>query len=134
MATIRKFEDIEAWQEARKLNRLLFAATNTRGFRENFDIRGQLRGSSNSIMSNIAEGFERDGDREFRQFLSIAKGSVGELRSQLYGAMDSGLIPQETFDDLCGRATSVSRMIAGLMKYLSTSTIRGTKYKTRSIQ
>jgi len=80
-------------------------------------------------MSNIAEGFERSGTNEFVQFLAIAKGPVGEVRSQLYIASDQGYIDKDTFDKLVSLATEVSRMISGLMSYLRKSSVRGTKPK-----
>ena len=81
MATFQKFEDIEAWQRARELTREIYTASNENPFSKDFGLRDQVRKTSVSIMSNIAEGFERDGTKEFIQFLSVAKGSSGELRS-----------------------------------------------------
>ena len=80
-------------------------------------------------MSNIAEGFERDGDKEFRQFLALAKGSVGELRSQLYVALDVGFVSQPEFGELYGLANETARFIAGFMRYLGSSTLKGAKYR-----
>jgi four helix bundle protein len=82
-----------------------------------------------SVMSNIAEGFERDGRGEFVQFLSVAKGSLGELRSQLYIAVDQRYIDQSEFQSLSGQCSEIGRMIAGLIEYLRSSTIKGGKYK-----
>ena len=89
-----------------------------------------MRRASASIMSNIAEGFERSGSGEFIQYLAIAKGSSGEVRSQLYIALDQGYLTQEVFVRLSGLAGDTARMVAGLMNYLRKSGIKGTKYKT----
>jgi four helix bundle protein len=83
MSTIERFEDIEAWKLARKLTSLIYEVSAARDFSRDFALRDQIRRASISIVSNIAEGFERDGDREFLQFLSVAKGSCGEVRAQL---------------------------------------------------
>jgi four helix bundle protein len=80
-------------------------------------------------MSNIAEGFERGGDKEFRQFLSLAKGSVGELKSQLYVAADVGLLSQDQFNELYSLANDTARMVAGFMRYLGGSELKGSKYR-----
>jgi four helix bundle protein len=82
-----------------------------------------------AVMSNIAEGFERAGNKEFLQFLSIAKGSAGEVKSQLFVALDQSHISQERFDELLGLANEVGQMIGGLMRYLRSSTMKGAKYK-----
>jgi len=81
-------------------------------------------------MSNIAEGFERGGIGEFLQFLAMAKGSTGEIRAQLYIALDQEYFDKRTFDQLSGQAKEISRMIGSLMNYLKKTKIRGTKYKT----
>lgn len=97
MATIKSFEDILAWQKARILANRIYGLSCTGSFESDFKLRNQINGSSGSIMDNIAEGFERDGKREFIQFLSIAKGSAGEVRSQLYRALDRKHINEPTF-------------------------------------
>ena len=129
MATFQKFEDIEAWQRARKLTREIYTVSNENPFSKDFGLRDQIRKASVSIMSNIAEGFERGGTKEFIQFLSIAKGSSGELRSQLYVALDQGYLKEEMFDRLLVTALETSRMISGLISYLRKSKMKGTKYK-----
>ena len=129
MATISKFEDIEAWQLARELTKAIYAISNDGAFARDFGLRDQIRRASVSIMSNIAEGFERGGDKEFFQFVSLAKGSSGEVRAQLYVALDAGYIDQQTFSRLSDMATQINRMLAGLMKYLRSSELKGSKYK-----
>jgi len=129
MATFQSFEAIEAWQKAKELTRGIYAVSNKGPFSKDFGLRDQIRRASVSIMSNIAEGFERGGTREFIQFLSMAKGSSGEVRSQLYVAVDQGYIDKETFEQLYTLAGEASRMITGLMKYLRKSNVKGVKYK-----
>ena len=129
MATIHRFEDIEGWKIARELTKDVYTMTSTGMFSRDFGLRDQIRNASVSVMSNIAEGFERDGNKEFGNFLSIAKGSAGEVRSQLYVALDQGYISQEQFNTTYSKANDNGRVIAGLMKYLRTSDIRGLKFK-----
>ena len=129
MTTFNNFEEIEAWQKARYLTRKIYSLSNQGSFSKDFGLRDQIRRASVSTMSNIAEGFERGGTKEFVQFLSIAKGSSGEVRSQLYVAVDQGYINKETFDYLFDLASETSRMIAGLMNYLRKSKLKGSKYK-----
>jgi four helix bundle protein len=129
MATFQKFEDIEAWQRARGLTREIYTVSNETPFSKDFGLRDQVRKTSVSIMSNIAEGFERDGTKEFIQFLSVAKGSSGELRSQLYVALDQGYLEEERFERLLGIVLETSRMIGGLINYLRKSKMKGHKYK-----
>ena len=98
MATIKKFEDIISWKEARELNRLLARIIDSGKFRNNFRLINQIEGSAGSVMDNIAEGFERESNREFVRYLSIAKASCGELRSQLYRALERRYINQNEFN------------------------------------
>jgi four helix bundle protein len=129
MAAINRFEDIEAWRLAREMTKAIYAISNDGAFARDFGLRDQIRRASVSIMSNIAEGFERGGDKEFFQFVSLAKGSSGEVRAQLYVALDAGYIDQQTFSRLSDMATQINRMLAGLMKYLRSSELKGSKYK-----
>ena len=129
MATIHRFEDIEAWQKARALTKTLYAVSANGPFYRDFVLRDQSRRAAVSIMANIAEGFERDGNKEFVQFLAVAKGSCGELRSHLYVAIDQGYMTQDQFKSACQQAVEISRMISGLMNHLRQSAIRGSKYK-----
>jgi len=129
MATFQSFEDIEAWQKARELTRKVYAISNAGTFSRDFGLRDQIRRASASIMSNIAEGFDRSGTREFIQFLAIAKGSAGEVKSQLYIAIDQNYIDKETFDRLFALAAETGRLIGGLINYLRNSSIKGAKYR-----
>ncbi len=129
MATFQKFEDMEAWQRARVLTNQIYDVTSQDSFRRDLNLVDQLRRAAISIMSNIAEGYERDGTKEFLHFLSIAKGSAGEVRAQLYIALDRKYISSESFQTLNETATQVSRMITGLMKYLRQSDLKGIKHK-----
>jgi len=129
MATLTKFEDIQGWKKARELTRAVYTVSNRGTFSKDFALREQIRRAAVSIMSNIAEGFERGGKAEFIQFLSIAKGSTGEVEAQLYIAFDQNYINQEEFDALKELADSTKRLIAAFMNYLKQSEIKGQKYK-----
>jgi len=129
MATIERFEDIEAWKRARTMARKIYAISREGPLSKDFGLKDQLRRASVSAMSNIAEGFERDGTQEFIHFLSMAKGSSGEVRSQLYVALDEGYISQEQFDELYRDAESVSKMAAGFIEYLRRTDLRGKRFR-----
>ncbi len=129
MAKIEKFEDIEAWKKARELAKEIYAISNEGLFARDFGLRDQIRRAAVSVMSNIAEGFERGGDKEFGQFIAHAKGSSAEVRAQLYVALDQGYIDKPTFDRLAELTIHINRMLAGLMKYLRSSEFKGSKYK-----
>lgn len=129
MSTIKRFEDIQAWQKARELTCEVYQASSTAEFRRDFSLRDQIRRAAVSAMSNIAEGFERGGDREFIQFRSIAKGSTGEIKAQCYAALDAGLITQPIFQQLYDKATATGALIGGFMKYLLEARKRGVKFK-----
>ena len=130
MATFKKFEDIEAWQKARQLTRRVYRVSRTGAFARDFGLRDQIRRAAVSIMSNIAEGYDRSGTGEFIQFLSNAKGSAAEVKCQLYVALDENYINNSTFDELSALVTEIGNMVGGLMSYLRRSGIKGTKYKT----
>jgi len=122
VANIERFEDIESWKKARVLTTRLYAVTNDGPFSRDFELRGQIRRAAVSILSNIAEGFERGGgDKEFCRFLSIAKGSAGEVRAQLYVALDAGYLSPAQFDELTPLATDVSRLLSRFMQYLGSA-------------
>jgi four helix bundle protein len=130
VATWKEFEDIDAWQRARALTARIYKIINaTPTLRRDFFLADQLRRSSNSIMSNIAEGFDRGGRDEFLHFLSIAKASAAECRSHLYVAHDAGYIANDEFDALRSLARECSAMTNGVMSYLRNSPIRGAKFK-----
>ncbi len=111
---IEKFEDFIAWQKARRLTSKIYEATNLGKFARDFGLKDQIRRSAVSIMSNIAEGFERGRASEFHQFLSIAKASCAELRSQLYVALDADYITPEHFGQLMADATETGQVVGGL--------------------
>lgn len=129
MATFQRFEDIDAWQRARQLTQEIYKVSSQGSFARDFSLRDQIRRASVSVMANIAEGFERSGTGEFAQFLSIAKGSVGEIKTHLYVALDQGYLSQQDFDGMSAAAAEIGRLIGGLMSYLRTTAIRGTKFK-----
>ena len=109
-----RFEDLVAWQKGRVLTAEIYRVTNEGAFARDFGLRDQIRRAAVSVMSNIAEGFERQYSKEFRQFLSIAKGSCAEVRSQLYIALDNGYLTKETSEKLLALSEEVSRIISGL--------------------
>lgn len=129
MGTIRNFEELEIWQKARVFCRNIFRITNYELFLKDYKLKEQIRGSSGSIMDNIAEGFERGGNKEFIHFLYIAKGSCGEVRSQLYRALDYGYISENEFESLYMEAKTLSQDISNFIQYLKNSQMRGEKYK-----
>jgi four helix bundle protein len=128
MSSFKTFEDIEAWQKARVLCKQIYAASNRGEFKKDFALKDQIRRASVSIMSNIAEGFERDGRKEFIQFLSIAKASTGEVKSLLYVALDNDYIENDAFKQLYSSANEIGKMIGGLINYLRGSSIKGSKF------
>lgn len=131
MATVQRFEDLNIWQLARDLCKEAYEITKVEMFSKDFRFKDQIRASSGSVMDNIAEGFERNGKAEFIQYLSIAKGSTGEVRSQLYRAFDQNYINKEKFDDLYKLTSEIASKISNFISYLNTSGIRGSKFKNR---
>ena len=131
MATIKRVEDIQAWQKARAVCKRIYLITNDGRFARDFGLRDQIRRAAVSILSNIAEGFERGGSREFMQFLAIAKGSAGEVRAQLYGALDQDYVHRHVFEEVIGEVDEISKMINGLISYLRGSGIKGTRFRER---
>ena len=133
MATIKHFEDILSWQKARILNDKIGLLIDNGSFKSNYRLINQIEGSAGSIMDNIAEGFERSGNKEFVQFLYISKGSCGELRSQLYRALDRKYIYQDQFDEFYNAVIEISVLIQKLINYLYESDIKGPKYKDKVV-
>lgn len=131
MATIKRFEEIKAWQKARALNIKVGNIIDKGQFNRNFRLINQIEGSADSIMDNIAEDFERNGNKEFIQFLYVAKGSCGEFRSQLYRALDRKYINQEEFDELYEISIEIIVMLQKLVNYLEQSELKGNKFKNR---
>jgi four helix bundle protein len=129
MAKIERFEDIEAWKKARELTKIIYEVTAQGKLATDFSLRDQLRRASVSIMANIAEGFERGGNKEFRQFLATAKGSAGEVKTLLYVALDAGLTSTEQFQRISALADEASRLLAGFQRYLKTSDKKGSKFQ-----
>ena len=132
MATITQFEDLEVWQLARKLNEEIFPLLELLEERKSFKLKEQLDGSAGSVMDNIAEGFERSGNREFINFLSFAKGSLGEVRSQLYRMQDRKFTDQEKFDFYNTKCIELGNRIGRFMIYLNNTDIKGKKFQRTS--
>jgi four helix bundle protein len=129
MATITRFEDLEIWQEARRLAKEIHFISLETELKTDFRFRGQIKAASGSVMDNIAEGFERNGNLEFRQFLSIAKGSAGETRSQLYRVLDFNYINEEKFTILKIDYENLSGKINNFISYLNKKDFKGTKFQ-----
>ncbi|HLO89734.1 MAG: four helix bundle protein [Chloroflexota bacterium] len=126
--TIEKFEDLEIWQLAHELTKDVFNITNREVFKKDFRFRDQIRASAGSIMDNIAEGFERGGNKEFAQFLYIAKGSCGETRSQLYRSHTFEYIEEDELIPLIKLALRLNVKISNMITYLKNSELKGAKF------
>lgn len=118
MAKIERFEDIQAWQKARELNKKIYDITKNSHFSKDFSLKDQIRRASVSIMANIAEGFGRRSTKEFSNFLNMAHGSAAEVQSHLYVALDQNYITQQVFQMHYDEVDAVSKMIQGFMNYL----------------
>lgn len=130
MAKIEKFEDLIVWQKSRELTKLIYRITSDGKFSRDFALRDQIRRSSISIASNIAEGFGRNGNKEFIQYLSLANGSLCEMRTQAYIAKDLEYITNSDLLEIKELSNEIGRLITGLVSYLQKSELKGTKFKT----
>lgn len=119
MPKIERFEEIKAWQLSRDLVLSVYQASGKGPFATDYALRDQIRRASVSVMSNIAEGFERESDKELKRFLYMAKGSAGEVRSQLFVALDLGYLTTDQFADLRTKAEEASKALSGFISYLS---------------
>ena len=129
MSAVKNFEELNTWLQSREFCNDIFRITNYDQFSKDFRLKDQIKASSGSIMDNIAEGFERSGNKEFIQFLYIAKGSCGETRSQLYRALDFNYITEEEFEILKEKSIKISQSIGNFINYLKQSEMKGSKYK-----
>lgn len=129
MATIARFEDLKSWQKARQLSLHIYELTRNRNFYADPDLTRQIRRASGSVMDNIAEGYGRGGRLEFVQFLGIAKGSLTEVKSQLYRSLDNEYVSQQEFETLYQEADETGKLIDGMIVYLNKTDVKGRKYQ-----
>ena len=126
---MKRFEDLDVWKKARELVKDVYIYTKRDPFHSDFGLSNQIQRAAVSIMSNVAEGFERGGNKELVNFLSIAKGSCGEVRCQVYIAFDLGYIAEDEFKSLLNKCISISVKLQSLMQSLKQSDFKGSKYK-----
>ena len=131
MATFQKFEELEIWQLSRKLSQIVYNFTMKAGFSKEYVLKDQIKRSIGSVMDNIAEGFDRNGNAEFIHFLTIAKGSVAEVQSQLYRSFDYQLITEVELNSSYALGNEIKNKIGAFIKYLNTTKIKGLKFKDR---
>ena len=129
MAAVKDFEELAIFQKARELSKKIYPVTNKDGFKSDYRFVQQIRAAAGSIMDNIAEGFERGGNKEFLNFLYIAKGSCGEVRSQLIRANDVGYLTDEEYNELYTECRKLSASIMNFIKEIKASDITGAKFK-----
>jgi four helix bundle protein len=129
---VKYFEDLEIWKDARLLTKAIYRLTQDAKFAKDYALRDQIRRAAVSVMSNIAEGFERSGNLEFTQFLYVAKASCGEVRSHLYVALDQSYVAPKDCDDASKSFRRLSIMIGNLIDYLKCSGMKGSKYTATS--
>jgi four helix bundle protein len=128
MATWSRFEDLPIWQDARVLAKDIYRISSTDQFSKDYRFCGQIRAAIGSVMDNIAEGFERENNKDFIQFLYFAKGSCGEVRSQLHRAKDVEFISDEVYKEYIERAINLNTSIYNFIKYLKNSDVSGMRY------
>ena len=121
MGSFKSFDEIVAWQKARVLTKEIYLVTSLLKFDKDYSLKDQIRRSSVSVMANIAEGYDRRGDKEFIRFLNIAKGSLSEVKSHLYVAFDIDYIKEEKLNTLFILIDEIGKLISGLIKYLKTN-------------
>jgi four helix bundle protein len=129
MSKIERFKDLEIWQHSRDLCKYIFELTMKVPFNKDFSLIDQIKRSSGSVMDNIAEGFERNGNKEFITFLYYSKGSCGEVRSQLYRALDFKYISEDDFNNGFTKTDNISKELSNFIKYLKNNDLKGYKYK-----
>lgn len=129
MATIKQYEDLDIWKLAKELCKDVYKIIKTTKLEKNWKLKDQIDGSVGSVMDNIAERFERGGNKKFIYFLSIAKASCGETKSQLYRCYDRGFISEEELNILKEKCTTISGKIGAFMNYLNKSEYKGQKFK-----
>ena len=129
MATWTQFEDLQIWQSARALSKEIYRITSSGDFSKDYRFCSQIRAAVGSIMDNIAEGYEKDNNKEFIQFLYIAKGSCGEVRSQLHRAWDANFITEDVYNKMIVNAKSLNSAISNFINYLKNAEILGNRYK-----
>jgi len=127
--TIEKFEDLIIWQLGRDLAKEIYILTKSDCWKEDYEFRSQIRNSSGAVPDNISEGFEREGNNEFVNFLSIAKGSCGECRSQIYRAFDRQYLGKDQFDHFIAKTSILCSKIHNTIAKVNTSGFKGTKFK-----
>ena len=125
----RSFENTEVWKDARSLIKDIFRATKSELMKHEYFLQDQMKWSALFILSNISEGFERDGNKELIQYLSYAKGSAGELRAQLIAGYDMGLLSLQDFEQLHDKVVSISRQLSGFIEYLKNFSMKGRKFE-----
>lgn len=129
MSTIKKFEELEIWQLSRELCKDVYGFIRSSEFSQDYALKDQINRSSGSMMDNIAEGFGRGGNQEFKNFLTYSTGSAKEVQSQLYRALDRGYITREQFEFAYGLAEKVSNKTGKFINYLNTTPIKGMKFR-----
>lgn len=134
MPTIHRFEDLVAWQKARLLSSRVHTVTREKVFQDDYDLKRQIRRSAGSVMDNVAEGFGRGSRGEFVQFLGVARGSLTEVKSQLYRSLDNQYIARELFDELYAQCDEVGRLIDSLLLYLNNTDKKGRRYSQGNVE